>query len=349
MAARTLDSERDRLLTVMMSPFMSCSARLAIYAVFVAAFFPTGGQNVVFSLYIIGILMAVFTGFLLRKTMLQGNASPLILELPVYHRPTLKRLLKETAMRLKFFVLRAGKLIIPVCVILGGLNAITLAGGLSAADANPQSLLSVFAQWLTPLFSPMGIDQDNWPATVGLLTGTLAKEVVVGTLNSLYAQADQISAIAGAHFDLWSGLSAALWSVPQNLAQLGSALWNPVLASAADNEVSQSVYGFMAQRFDGQVGAYAYLLFVLLYVPCVSTMAVIRQEASKRLMWLSVIWSFMVAYAAAVIFYQAATFMAHPEQSVMWILGIITVLVSAISGFYFSEKKQEHAHVTTTS
>lgn len=349
MAARTLDSERDRLLTVMMSPFMSCSARLAIYAVFVAAFFQTGGQNVVFSLYIIGILMAVFTGFLLRKTMLKGNASPLILELPVYHRPTLKRLLKETAMRLKFFVLRAGKLIIPVCVILGGLNAITLAGGLSAADANPQSLLSVFAQWLTPLFSPMGIDQDNWPATVGLLTGTLAKEVVVGTLNSLYAQADQISAIAGAHFDLWSGLSAALWSVPQNLAQLGSALWNPVLASAADNEVSQSVYGFMAQRFDGQVGAYAYLLFVLLYVPCVSTMAVIRQEASKRLMWLSVIWSFMVAYAAAVIFYQAATFMAHPEQSVMWILGIITVLVSAISWFYFSEKKQEHAHVTTTS
>lgn len=349
MAARTLDSERDRLLTVMMSPFMSCSARLAIYAVFVAAFFPTGGQNVVFSLYIIGILMAVFTGFLLRKTMLQGNSSPLILELPVYHRPTLSRLLKETMLRLKFFVLRAGKLIIPVCIILGGLNAITLAGGLSVAEANAQSLLSACAQWLTPLFSPMGIHQDNWPATVGLLTGTLAKEVVVGTLNSLYAQADELSTIAHAHFDLWSGLNAALWSVPQNLAQLGSALWNPVLASAAENDVSQSVYGVMAQRFDGQVGAYAYLLFVLLYVPCVSTMAVIRQEASKRLMWLSVIWSFMVAYAAAVIFYQAATFMAHPKQSIMWIAAIIAVLVGSILWFYFSEKKQEQAHAVTTS
>ncbi|MDI1353051.1 MAG: ferrous iron transport protein B, partial [bacterium] len=91
MAARTLDSERDRLLTVMMSPFMSCSARLAIYAVFVAAFFPTGGQNIVFSLYLVGILMAVATGYILRKTSLKGHASPLILELPAYHKPALKR------------------------------------------------------------------------------------------------------------------------------------------------------------------------------------------------------------------------------------------------------------------
>jgi ferrous iron transport protein B len=103
MAARTLDSERDRLLTVMMSPFMSCSARLAIYAVFVAAFFPTGGSNVVFSLYLVGILMAVLTGFILRKTHLKGQAAPLILELPAYHKPSLKRLLKETGMRLGFF------------------------------------------------------------------------------------------------------------------------------------------------------------------------------------------------------------------------------------------------------
>lgn len=102
MAARTLDSERDRLLTVMMSPFMSCSARLAIYAVFVAAFFPSGGQNVVFSLYLVGILMAVLTGFILRKSTLKGHASPLILELPAYHKPALKRLFKETFMRLRF-------------------------------------------------------------------------------------------------------------------------------------------------------------------------------------------------------------------------------------------------------
>lgn len=214
MAARTLDSERDRLLTVMMSPFMSCSARLAIYAVFVAAFFPSGGHNVVFSLYLIGILMAVFTGYILRKTTLKGHASPLILELPAYHRPSLRRLLRETSLRLRFFVYRAGKLIIPICVILGGLNAITWGGGISSGEANTDSLLSIIGQWITPLFAPMGIHQDNWPATVGLLTGMLAKEVVVGTLNSLYAQVGHVGEIAAAHFDFWGASKLLLGLFP---------------------------------------------------------------------------------------------------------------------------------------
>ena len=336
MAARTLDSERDRLLTVMMSPFMSCSARLAIYAVFVAAFFPTGGQNIVFSLYLIGILMAVLTGFILRKTTLKGHASPLILELPAYHKPALKRLFKETSLRLKFFVFRAGKLILPICVILGGLNAITLGGGINSGEASTQSLLSIMGQWITPLFAPMGIHQDNWPATVGLLTGMLAKEVVVGTLNSLYAQVGHLGEVAAAHFDFWGGIKSALWSIPQNLSQLGSALWNPVVASAADSQVSQSVYGIMSQRFDGKIGAYAYLLFVLLYIPCVSTMAVIRQEANKQLMWTSIIWSFLVAYGAAVIFYQVAKFFEHPQQSSIWIISMLLGLLFIVVMFRYS-------------
>jgi ferrous iron transport protein B len=338
MAARTLDSERDRLLTVMMSPFMSCSARLAIYAVFVAAFFPSGGQNIVFSLYLVGILMAILTGFILRKSMLKGHSSPLILELPAYHKPSMRRLFKETAMRLRFFVLRAGKLIIPICVILGALNAITLGGGINTAEANSESLLSIMGQWLTPLFTPMGINPDNWPATVGLLTGMLAKEVVVGTLNSLYAQAGHLGEIAAAHFDFWGGIKAALWSVPQNLSQLGSAFANPVLASAADNSVSQSVYGIMAQRFDGQIGAYAYLLFVLLYIPCVSTMAVIRQEANKKFMWMSVAWSFVVAYLAAVGFYQGAKFIEHSPHGLYWLLVFVLTFVLIPILWHFNKR-----------
>lgn len=347
MAARTLDSERDRLLTVMMSPFMSCSARLAIYAVFVAAFFPTGGQNIVFSLYLMGILMAVLTGFILRKTTLQGNASPLILELPAYHKPSLKRLGKETLMRLKFFVFRAGKLIIPICVILGGLNALTFSGGINTGDASTESVLSLVGQWLTPFFSPMGIHQDNWPATVGLLTGMLAKEVVVGTLNSLYAQVGSLGELTAAHFDFWQGMQTALWSIPHNLAQLGSALSNPILASAVDNNVSQNVYGMMAQRFDGKAGAYAYLLFILLYIPCVSTMAVIRQEANKQLMWLSISWSFIVAYAAAVLFYQIARFAEHPQESMFWIISMLFGLTGFIGLFYWSQQDRSTLHART--
>lgn len=349
MAARTLDSERDRLLTIMMSPFMSCSARLAIYAVFVAAFFPTGGHNIVFSLYLVGILMAVFTGFILRNTTLKGQSSPLIIELPAYHKPSLKRLLKETSMRLRFFVLRAGKLIIPVCILLGGLNAITMGGGFSSGEANTQSVLSLMAQWITPLFAPMGIHQDNWPATVGLLTGMLAKEVVVGTLNSLYSQLGHLGEAAAGTFNFWSGIQEALWSIPHNLAELGSALWNPVSASAADSQLSQSVYGMMAQRFDGQIGAYAYLLFVLLYIPCVSTMAVIRQEANRFLMWTSIIWSFIIAYSVAVLFYQTASINAHPQQSIIWIISIVTSLVLVLRWFRMNQQTTGAFNVSANS
>lgn len=348
MAARTLDSERDRLLTIMMSPFMSCSARLAIYAVFVAAFFPSGGQNIVFSLYMIGILMAVLTGFILRKTQFKGHAAPLILELPAYHRPSLERLCRETLLRLKFFVLRAGKLIVPICVLLGGLNAITIGGGINAGEASSQSVLSLIGQWITPLFEPMGIHQNNWPATVGLLTGMLAKEVVVGTLNSLYTQVGHFSE-AAAHFDFFAGMKIALWSIPHNLSQLGSALWNPVLASAADQEVSLSVYGVMNQRFDGKTGAYAYLLFVLLYIPCVSTMAVIRQEASKQLMWTSIIWSFLVAYASAVIFYQLAHFMEHPQQSILWVVGLLLSLFAMIGMLHYTTSNTRRHYVASNT
>lgn len=335
MAARTLDSERDRLLTVLMSPFMSCSARLAIYAVFVAAFFPSGGQNVVFALYVIGIVMAVFTGFILRKTTLQGEASPLILELPAYHKPSFKRLWRETSLRLRYFVVRAGRLIIPICIILGSLNALTIDGGLNTDEASTHSVLSWLGQWLTPLFDPMGLQQDNWPATVGLLTGMLAKEVVVGSLNSLYAQLGHLAQAQAAHFDFFGSMAQAFWSVPQNLSSLGQALLNPILASAPDSELSQTVYGMMAQRFDGKAGAFAYLLFILLYIPCVSTMAAIRQETTRRLMWFSITWSFLIAYASAVIFYQSAVFYRHPQESLLWIaamVGGVIVFIALLRG-----------------
>jgi len=323
MAARTLESEHDRLLTVLMSPFMSCSARLAIYAVFVAAFFPVGGQNIVFLLYIIGILMAIMTGWLLRKTLFHGQSSPLILELPAYHRPSLRRLFKETSLRLRYFILRAGKVIVPVCVVLGGLNALTIHGGMSVGEASSESILTLIGQWLTPLFSPMGLHQDNWPATVGLLSGMLAKEVVVGSLNTLYAQMAHLSQSTMTSFDFFGNMKAALWSIPDNFSQLGSALINPIAASVPQGDLSRSIYGVMYQHFDGQAGAFAYLLFILLYIPCVSTMAAIRQEANVKLMWFSILWSFMVAYASAVVFYQLATFKVHPEQSLVWSLGIL--------------------------
>jgi ferrous iron transport protein B len=330
MATRTLENRRDRILTVMMSPFMSCGARLAIYSVFTAAFFPVGGQNIVFLLYLTGIGMAMLTGLLLRKTVLSGAPAPLAMELPPYHVPHLKTLALHAWQRLRSFLFRAGKLIIPICIIIGALGALNTDGSINTGDGNANSLLSEFGRLLTPLFTPMGIQPDNWPATVGLVTGVLAKEVVIGTLNALYTQIGHIATLAVGGFDFWGGMHDALVSIPQHLGQLGNSLGNPVLAQAPVQTLSKSVYGEMYQRFDGQIGAMAYLLFVLLYFPCISTTAAMLRELNRAWTIFSVFWTTGIAYCVAVLFYQSATFARHPESSSCWIVGILLVFASVI-------------------
>lgn len=337
MAARTLDSEQDRLLTIVMSPFMSCSARLAIYAVFVAAFFPVHGQNILFSLYMIGILMAVGTGFLLRKTLFKGSHSPLIIELPVYHRPQLKRLCKDTYFRLKMFIKRASVVIIPVCAVVGTLNTFSIHGSLVTSEDS--SILAWIGHHLVVLFSPMGLSQDNWPAAVGLMTGVLAKEVVIGTLNSLYVPVVQNISLMP-DFNLWHSLQEAISSIPAYFSTLGMRVMHPMYHATIHGDFSPSMYGVMQQRFDGAIGAYAYLLFILLYIPCVSTMAVIRQEANQRLMWFSVIWSTLIAYVVATIFYQISTWVYHPKATFFWIISLSFITIGMIRSLLKNTSKR---------
>lgn len=328
LAARTLDRQRDRILTIIMAPFMSCSARLAIFAVFTSAFFPQGGQNIVFALYVIGIAMAVLTGWLLRKTLLPGPPSPFIMEMPPYHWPSLRLLARQTGLRLKGFISKAGVLIVPICVLIGGLNALTW-HGLAVNHPEQTSLLALLGQSLTPLFAPMGIDANNWPATVGLLTGTLAKEVVVGTLNTLYSQMGHLAQVTSVE-PWFQTLQQAWQSLPDNLAKLVEALRNPIAASIPDHQIDQGVYGVMAARFHHPAAAFAYLLFVLLYVPCASTIAVMAKELHKAWAWFSIGWSITLAYATAVLFYQAATFAAHPGQSLGWFAAVASVFVGGV-------------------
>lgn len=184
MGARTLDAPRERLITIMMAPFMSCGARLAIFAVFAAAFFGQQGAVAVFSLYLLGVVMAILTGLMLKYTLLRGEASPFVMELPVYHVPHLKSLLLQTWQRLKGFVIRAGKVIIIVSIFLSAMNSFSL-NGRTVHNINDSALASI-SRVFTPLLEPIGVQGDHWQATVGLVTGAMAKEVVVGTLNTLY-------------------------------------------------------------------------------------------------------------------------------------------------------------------
>lgn len=315
LAARTMQTQRDRFLTVLMNPYMSCSARLAIYAVFVAAFFPNNGYQIIFSLYLLGIGMAILTGYLARRTFLSGQTSPLILELPTYHCPTLLRLSKEAGLRLRYFLVRAGKVILPLCLILS-LFSIDLMGHYS-------ELFATIGQWIMPIFAPMGIQADNWPAVISLMTGVLAKEVVIGTLDNLYSQMSHLSHHLQAATPVNFGqiCQEAVLSIYTHLQTLFG--WT---RTSLDSATMGSLPDQLRQHFGSSIAAYSYLLFILLYIPCVSTMAAIRQEATRRLMWFSIVWSIGLAYGVAVLFYQIATLQSVILYRVGAGLGLAVVL-----------------------
>ena len=178
-----------------------------------------------------------------------------------------------------------------------------------------QSALAALGRTITPVFSPFGISQDNWPATVGLATGVLAKEVVVGTLNTLYSSQAHWHQDDHNKFNFWGGIKDAIYSVPANLAALKDSWRNPVVASEASVSVDKGVLGLMAQHFHNKAAAFAYLLFILLYVPCVSTVAVIAKEISRGWAIFSSAWSIVLAYGIAVIFYQTAVFKQQTAAS----------------------------------
>jgi len=354
MATRTLDNKRERIITVLMSPFMSCGARLAVYALFAAAFFPVGGQNIVFLLYLIGILFAIMTGFILRKTLLKGQAEDFFMELPNYQIPSLMSIFKNTWSKLKGFIQGAGKIIIIVVALINVANS--LGTDLSFGNDNSEkSVLSATARVVTPIFKPMGIEQDNWPATVGIITGILAKEVVVGTLDALYSRIDKPAGEAEtkpqASFSLLTSLSGAIKTIPTNLAGVADSLLDPLGFSVVDDIADQtkaadsqavdiSTFGAMHKRFDGKIGAFAYLLFILLYFPCVAATGAMYRETGAGWTLLGVGWSTGLAYATAVIFYQAATFMEHPLQSILWIGILFSILAITIYIFKVVGNKQ---------
>lgn len=362
MATRTLESRHDRILTIMMAPFMSCGARLPVYALFAAAFFPESGQNLVFALYLIGILAAIGTGFLLKNTVLKGQISPFIMELPPYHIPTIQTVLLRAWDRLKAFVLRCGQVIVPMVVVISFLNTVGTDGSFGNEDSE-KSVLSAIGRTIVPVFEPMGMRGDNWPAAVGVFTGILAKEAVIGTLNALYAQLGEEDAAkaaaaqagpaeGGTAAEPEDGLGTKLWgalaTIPANLKQ-ALATWTDPLqldvsytkagAGAAEElEVAPGAFSAMAARFDGQVGAFAYLLMILLYMPCVAAVGAIYHEVGARWTVFAALWTTGLGWCAAVVFYQAMRFDRAPATATLWIGLCLALLIGAAVALYAAGK-----------
>ena len=333
MATRTLESHRDRVLSILMNPFMSCGARLPVYTLFAAAFFPQRGGLVIFGIYMIGIGLAVMTGLLFKSTILKGEVSSFVMELPPYHLPTLSGVMYHTWHRLKSFLVQAGKIILIIVAILGVLNSLGTDGSFGNNDSE-KSVLSAMSRAVTPVFRPMGIRDENWPATVGLFTGIFAKEAVVGTLDSIYNQLESKEEAASEEtFDFWQGIIDSFAAIPAGFEGFFDQLKDPLGISTAVDEVKQadrSAYRSMVSHFGehGTKAAFAYLLFILIYAPCVAALAAIYREIGLRWMLFAVSYLTLLAWVISTAYYQLATFSINPASSAGWLglcAGILVV------------------------
>ena len=346
MATRTMDRASDRIITVMMTPFMSCGARLPVYVLFATAFWPTNGQNLVFGLYLIGIAAAILTGYLLKRTALPGAAGAFVMEMPPYHIPTLKGVMIRTWDRVRTFMFRAGKVIVVIVACLAFLNSMGTDGTFGNEDSD-KSVLSEIGKTIVPVFEPMGIQEENWPAAVGVFTGIFAKEAVVGTLNSLYDtlsvdQAQEAAAAAAeepegeSSFSLSDTFSEAVGTIGENFAGLAGAFSDPLgisvgdlsdeAAAAEEQGVSLGTIDTIKTLFGSTSGVFAYLLMVLLYVPCVAAVAAIYREVGTKWTIFACAWTLALGYSAATIFYRVANFAAAPVYSIVCIVIALAIL-----------------------
>jgi ferrous iron transport protein B len=252
MACRTIENPRDRLTTILINPFMLCGARLPIFVLLVGAFFPSNQGLVMFSMYLIGILVAIIFAFIFRKTILKGESGHFVMELPPYRLPTISGVLIHMWERGKMFLAKAGTIIFGVVVVVWFLSSMPWGVEYASADSWIGQIGSFFA----PIFSPAGFGQ--WQASVSLIFGFLAKEVVVGTMGAIFAVEEGIL----------GGTIAA---------QLG---WTPLVA-------------------------FAFMVFCLLYVPCVAALGAIRGE-TKSWKWtgFAALYTTVVAWVLAVLIYQ---------------------------------------------
>ncbi|MEG2018044.1 MAG: ferrous iron transport protein B [Clostridium sp.] len=241
MSARTLESEKDRKLTALIVPFMSCNARLPVYALFASVLFAGNESLVIFGLYFFGLMVAFIMAMIFKNTLFQKDEEPFIIELPEYKMPELKSLLLHTWEKGKGFLKKAGTLIFAISAVIWFLSNFNFTG---MVDIN-ESFIASIGGFIAPIFAPLGF--GTWENSVALLTGLMAKEVVVGTLGILYSGG--LEAAIAASFTVASGLS--------------------------------------------------FLVFTLLYTPCVAVIATMKKEFSTKFALFSVFYQFAVAWIFA--------------------------------------------------
>ncbi|MFQ3682554.1 ferrous iron transport protein B [Roseiflexus sp.] len=312
-ATRTLDSRRDRILTGLLVPFMSCSARLPVYVLIAMIFFPAQAGQVIFGLYLAGIVVAVGMGALLRRTLFRHQPqAPFVLELPPYRTPTLRGVWRQMWERTSAFIRKAGTIILATSIVVWLLLAIPVGGEGRFADTPvDQSAFAAVANGAAPVFAPLGF--GRWETSGALVTGLIAKEVVVGALAQVYGSGEaevapsdepvtfveDLTVIAGG---FGAAIGDALRALP---GVIGINLVEAADKPTAEELASAIRAGFMTSSGGhGALAALAFLVFVLLYTPCVAALAANRHEFGASWMLISLLGQFAIAWLAAFIVFQ---------------------------------------------
>ncbi len=256
MATRTLSSERDRKMTIVLTPFMSCSAKLPIYGMITSAFFPKHGGVVMFSIYVLGMIVAVLSGLLLKKTIFRGNPIPFVMELPAYRMPSPKTVALHMWEKAKDFIRKAFTIIFVAAIVIWFLQSFDWS--LNMVEDSSMSILASIGSVIAPIFIPLGF--NDWRASTALITGLTAKESVVSTLTILTGAA--------------------------NDAQLGGIL----------------------QGIFSPLSAFSFLVFTILYMPCVAAFAATKRElGSLKSAAATALYQTCVAYLVALVIFQVGS------------------------------------------
>ena len=304
-ATRTLERKSDRVLVSMILPFMSCSARLPVYVIFSAALFPHAGAWVVWSMYVLGMAVAFAFAWVLRKTSLPAEGSGVLLELPPYRFPAWKVMWTHAARRTASFAKRARTTVLATVAVVWVLLSIPAVSGPKFGEVAPaQSLFGRASQVVSPVFAPLGF--GNWQATGALVPGFIAKEVVVGTLGQIYLGEQAKRAGPLGFTEGVEQTALATWdAVKTSVQALPTLIALPSFGADSSAEQKTPLAAALAKAFTPAAGL-AYLVFVLLYTPCVATIGAMQAEHGRRVAWMTVAYEMGIAWVAGLIVYQIA-------------------------------------------
>lgn len=253
LATRTLENQKDKRLTILITPFMSCSAKMPVYLLFISFFFADKGPLIIFAIYILGIIVAILTALLFKSTILKGKNSPFVMELPPYRLPSPKSLWLHVWDRLKDFLVRAGTVLLGASILIWFLQSFNFSMQMVASA--DESILASIGKFIAPVFSICGF--GDWRAAVSLVTGVAAKESVASTLAVLYT----------------------------------------------GNSITSSF---------SMLSAFSFLVFVLLYTPCVAALSAIHKEmGSAKWTAVAVVYQLFVAWLASALVFQIGTLITN--------------------------------------